>query len=105
VRQEGKRVRTASLDARVTASVHASTRVGIVVPKYGRTAVERNRVKRRLRELVRRSWLPTWQTAEPLDVLVRALPAAYTRDHAALALEMAQLGVRVERLRRPVDER
>ena len=28
-------------------------RVGIVVPKYGKTAVRRNRLKRQLRELVR----------------------------------------------------
>ncbi|MCU0646883.1 MAG: ribonuclease P protein component [Gemmatimonadaceae bacterium] len=99
VRREGKRVRTASIEARVTASLCASTRVGIVVPKYGRSSVERNRLKRRLRELVRRTWLPQWRASAPLDVLVRVLPVAYARAFDALGVELQQLGARVDRQR------
>jgi ribonuclease P protein component len=45
------------------------------VPKYSHSAVERNRVKRRLREIVRidvLAWLPN------VDIVVRALPSAYS---------------------------
>ncbi|MDQ6611396.1 MAG: ribonuclease P protein component, partial [Gemmatimonadota bacterium] len=58
VRKEGKRVRTASLDVRTIASLHALARVGVVVPRYGHSAVDRNRLKRRLRELIRVELLP-----------------------------------------------
>ncbi|MEO7360864.1 MAG: ribonuclease P protein component, partial [Gemmatimonadaceae bacterium] len=49
VRQEGKRVRTASMDVRAIASPGVCGRVGIIVPKYGHSSVDRNKVKRRLR--------------------------------------------------------
>ena len=47
----GRRVRTPHLDVRV-APGPAPSRVGIVVPKHKHGSVERNQVKRRLRELV-----------------------------------------------------
>ncbi|MCU0635569.1 MAG: ribonuclease P protein component [Gemmatimonadaceae bacterium] len=99
VRTKGKRVRTASIEARVSASLRALSRVGIVVPKYGHNSVERNRLKRRLRELVRREWLPRWREASALDVVVRVLPAGYAREFDALSEEMRRLAERVERLR------
>lgn len=52
------------------------TRVGFVVSKAVGNAVVRNRVRRRLRHLAR-EWVPL--TSLPLDVVVRALPAAATR--------------------------
>ncbi|MBL0892506.1 MAG: ribonuclease P protein component, partial [Gemmatimonadaceae bacterium] len=82
VRHEGKRVRTASLDVRALASLHAFPRVGFVVPRYRHSAVARNRVKRRLRELVRLDMLSVLEGLPPHDVVVRALPAAYQRDYA-----------------------
>lgn len=62
-----------------------SARAGIVVPRYGHTIVERNRLKRRLREIVRTGWLPavSGQTPAP-EILVRARPAAYASEAAAL---------------------
>lgn len=50
------------------------SRVGFVVSKAVGGAVERNRVKRRLRHLV----TPLLSDAEPVAVVVRALPAAHT---------------------------
>ena len=94
VRVKGKRVRTAVLDVRVIASLRASVRVGVVVPKYAHNAVARNRLKRRLREIVRLEWLPL---LPPMDLLLRALPRAYERDFDALRAEMRQT---VERLQR-----
>lgn len=49
-------------------------RVGFVVPKHGKSSVERNRLKRRLRELARTVLLP--QLA-PVDVVIHARPSAY----------------------------
>lgn len=75
VRREGKRVlRTSTVDVRALASLLGAARVGIVVPRYRHTAVARNRVKRRLRELVRRELLAA---LPPADLVIRALPPAY----------------------------
>jgi ribonuclease P protein component len=56
-------------------------RVGIVVPRYSHGAVERNRVKRRLREIVR---LDVLQVLRGVDLIVRALPSAYVATYADL---------------------
>lgn len=64
------------------------SRVGIIVPRYKHSAVDRNRLKRRLRELIRLEWLPV---LPPMDVVVRALPGAYGRDFDALRDEMGRL--------------
>jgi ribonuclease P protein component len=62
----------------------------LIVPKYGRTAVLRNRVKRRLREVVRLEVLPRLeQCGACTDVLVRARPAAYAASDAMLRQELA----------------
>ncbi len=55
--------------------------MGVVVPRYGHSIVERNRLQRRLRELLRIGWLPGQRVAEqPQDLLVRARPSAYDCD-------------------------
>jgi ribonuclease P protein component len=83
-------VRTASLDVRATASLHAFPRVGFVVPKYKHSGVARNLVKRRLREIVRQQTLALLQPHAPLDVVVRVFPSAYDRDYTALHDELGQ---------------
>lgn len=91
-------MRTSSLELRAAASLHALPRVGVVVPKYKHSAVDRNRLKRRLRELVRLHLLPALATcAVPLDVLVRASPSAYGRAVDGLHRE---LGAALRDLRR-----
>ena len=60
-------------------------RVGFVVPKFKQSAVDRNRLKRRLRELSRLRLLPT---ALPADVVVRVKPEAYGASFDALAAEV-----------------
>ena len=94
VHAEGKRVRTAHMDVRVLVSFRAYARVGVVVPRYGHSAVERNRVKRRLREAVR---LRLLKALPPFDLVVRALPAAYRATMAVLADEVATLPTRLPR--------
>lgn len=95
-------MRTAVIDARATASLLASgallgssdpaastrVRVGLVVPRYKHSAVDRNTLKRRLREIVRQEWLPV---LPPIDVVLRVTPPAYERDFEALQREMRQL--------------
>ena len=95
---QGKRVRTATMDVRAIASLRASARVGIVVPRYKHTAVARNRLKRRLRELVRVEWLPVLSV---MDVVIKAIPPAYERDFDALRVEMRQAVARLMRLTLP----
>lgn len=91
-------MRTSSLELRAAASLHALPRVGIVVPKYKHSAVERNRLKRRLRELARLELLPVLATLpQPLDVLIRAAPSAY---HRAVDGLQRELGAALRDLRR-----
>ena len=51
------------------------------MPKYSHNSVDRNRVKRRLREIVRLDVLPALPN---VDVVVRALPSAYDAGVAEL---------------------
>ena len=88
MRREGKRVRTAQLELRVAASPLSCARVGFIVPKHGRDIVDRNRLKRRLRELVRTTVLPP---LPPQDVVIRVLPGAYALTWDRLSAEVATL--------------
>ena len=78
--QEGKRIRTVNLDVRVLASPLSHSRVGIIVPRHRQTAVDRNRLKRRLRELVRIDLLPPLRSASSVDVAIRARREAYAAE-------------------------
>ncbi len=64
-------------------------RLGVVVPKHRHRVVERNRVKRRLREIGRTVVLPGLRHGgAPLDVLVRARPEAYDASWETLCQEL-----------------
>lgn len=75
----GDRRRRGALDVFTRPSTEArGPRVGVVVPRHGHSIVDRNRLQRRLRELLRTGWLPAQRVAErPQDLLVLARPAAY----------------------------
>jgi ribonuclease P protein component len=103
VRREGKRVRTALLEVRVLASLlrapsATAHRVGLVVPKHRQTAVARNRLKRRLRELTRAHWPQAFAGMPPRDVALYALPAAYAASFDALRGDVVRLGAKVAAL-------
>lgn len=85
---EGKRIRTRHLDVRGLASLRTYGRVGIVVPRFGHSAVDRNTVKRRLRELVRMDLLPGLSR---MDLVLKATPAAYRADFEALRFDVASV--------------
>ena len=61
-------------------------RMGLIVPKFQSTAVARNRLRRRLREIWRRDLQadqPAW------DVVIRARRDAYSASFADLRAELA----------------
>ncbi|HET7322265.1 MAG TPA: ribonuclease P protein component [Longimicrobiaceae bacterium] len=90
--RRGKRKRTRHLDAFVSPSPVARPRWGVVVPKHRHEIVERNRLKRRLREVGRTEVLPRLHAANaPLDVMVRARPEAYHASFADLREELQRL--------------
>jgi len=74
--------------------------VGVIVPRYGHSAVERNRLRRRVKEIARREWLSAAREREGeperhLDVLIRARREAYESSFDELR------GILLERLERP----
>ena len=90
--RRGKRKKTRHLDVFVSPSPVAHARLGIVVPKHKRDIVERNLVKRRLREAGRRFVLPAFADAGvALDVMLRARPEAYGATFQALREELDAL--------------
>jgi len=90
--REGRRVRTPHLDLAWHPNLTPRARAAIVVPRYQFTAVARNRLRRRLREIVRRSVIAT---LPPIDVVVRAKRAAYDAPFAVLRAELADAGSRL----------
>lgn len=76
--REGTRTRSGPLELFARPSPEGRSRVGIVVPLHGYSIAERNRLKRRLREIVRREWLPgALDGGRAVDVVIRARNAAY----------------------------
>lgn len=74
-----ERVSTTTLDLFFSSSTaNRNPRFAVVVPKHKHSIVQRNLLKRRLREILRTRWLPAEGSREhPRDLLVRAKPAAY----------------------------
>jgi len=97
VRRTGKRMQTERLEARAAASLLPHPRAGVVVPKHRHNIVERNLVKRRLRELVRIKLLPE---LERIDVLIRAKAEAYDSSFAQLASDVGAIGEWASRITR-----
>ena len=60
----------------------------MIVPRHGHTAVDRNKLKRRLREIVRLELLPHLPA---LDLVIRARPTAYRVPFASLATELVDV--------------
>ncbi len=87
--KRGRRKRTSNVDVFFGASPASRSRLGLIVPKHGRGIVERNRLKRRLREIGRRQVLPRLEgCGQEMDVLIRARGAAYLAGFESLAREV-----------------
>jgi len=74
VKKAGRRLRTEHLEVRAIDSLLSHARVAVVVGKFGHTIVERNKLRRRLRELARTRLIPL---TEATDIVVRSLPVGY----------------------------
>lgn len=81
-------MRAAHLELRVAASPLSCARVGFIVPKHGHDGVDRNRLKRRLRELVRTMVL---HELGNVDLVIRTLPVAYAQSWQSLGQDIASL--------------
>jgi ribonuclease P protein component len=87
--RRGKRSRTRHLDVLDSESPVSFGRIGVVVPRYGNTAVRRNRLKRQLREALRCEIVPRLDGAGVTrDVLVRARREAYDAAYPDLVVEL-----------------
>ena len=98
MRREGKRIRTEHLEVRALASLLLHPRVGFIVPKYKHGSVDRNRLKRRLREIARTGLLPA---LPPVDVVVRVLPHAYEADFGTLRDQLLRTVSRIAKVATP----
>jgi ribonuclease P protein component len=75
----------------VAGSPGGRSRLGLIVPKHGRRIVDRNLLKRRLREIGRRQLLPELDAAgKRADILIRARGRAYGADFDSLAREVRE---------------
>ena len=83
---EGKRRRTDHLDLFIRPSPLEHSRLAVIVARFGHTAPQRNQLRRRLREILRRSVLPS--LPEPAELAVRARPAAYGAGFDRLRAEL-----------------
>ncbi len=91
VLKRGTRERTSHLDVFHSASPVSRCRLGFIVPKHGRDIVDRNLLKRRLREIGRTEVLPRLREAEAeTDLLLRARPEAYEADFHELRTELIE---------------
>jgi ribonuclease P protein component len=90
--RRGSRKKTSHLDVFFLSSKEEHSRVGFIVPKHNRRAVDRNRVKRRLREIARREILPRFREAGVrLDLLVWARRDAYETSYRQLRIELLEV--------------
>jgi len=65
------------------------------VPRHQHNAVDRNRLKRRLRELVRLTLLPQLGTLTAVDVAIRARREAYLASMESLQSDVETIRERV----------
>jgi ribonuclease P protein component len=89
--KRGRRKGTSNIDVFFGPSPASHSRLGLIVPKHGRRIVDRNRLKRRLREIGRREVLPGLDAAGlARDVLIRAKRSAYSSEFEGLAREVRE---------------
>jgi len=86
---DGLRRRTDHLDLFTRPSEAGCSRLAVIVPRHHHTAVERNRLRRRLREIGRRRVLPVLPA--PTDIAVRARASAYAATFRALSSDFLVL--------------
>ena len=81
----GRRQRTRHLDLVWRHNVSGHARLGLIVPLHQSSAVARNRLRRRLREILRRDVL---RNLPAVDLVIRARRSAYTASFEVLRAEL-----------------
>ena len=81
----GRRAHSRYLDLAWRPNTAGRARLAIVVPRFQQTAVARNLVRRRLRDLVRRGPL---STLPAVDLVLRARRAAYAAPYEELRADL-----------------
>ena len=89
-------MQTPHLDVRMHGSGLPHPRIGLIVPRYRRNAADRNRLRRRLRELIRLELLPDLLKG---DTLIRAKPDAYGVSYSILRTEVGSVKTWISSLR------
>jgi len=85
VQKDGRRYHTEHFVVLFAPTILSTTRMGITVSSRVGNAVVRNRVKRMVREVLRRSWR---SLDPPGDVVVIAKPGAAHTGHAHVVAEL-----------------
>ena len=85
--ESGRRVRLRHLDIAWRPNTRGHTRIAIVVPRFDRTAVARNQLRRRVREILRRDLLSRLPS---VDLVIRAKRGAYTAPFSVLRAELSE---------------
>lgn len=91
----GRRERGPALELFHAPAAGPDSRASCITPKFGHNSVERNRLRRRLKELIREILL---DRGDGRDWLVRSRPTAYDRSYRELRDEILDL---VDRLDEP----
>lgn len=81
----GSRHRAANLDIAWLINDAGHPRLGLVIPRFQSSAVARNRLRRRLKEIFRRQGLPRMGA---VDIVVRARKEAYRATNPELTAEV-----------------
>ena len=90
--EQGRRLRTPHLDLAWRPSPLNHPRMAIVVPRFQFTAVARNRLRRRLKEILRRYPVASLPV---VDLVVRAKRTAYAAPFAQLRTELTASVTRI----------
>ena len=91
----GSRHRATNLDILWAVNDVGHPRLGLVVPRFQSSAVARNRLRRRLKEIVRRAGLPQ---LGPIDVVIRVRREAYAASVGTLrSVVLGWLGTKAPR--------
>ena len=88
MKRAGRRLRTEHLEVRTVASLLSHVRLAVIVGKHRHTIVERNRLRRRLRELARTKLIPFHSG---VDVVIRSMPTAYEASFSSLTEEIDEI--------------
>jgi len=93
----GRRLRSGPVDIFLSEPDSPISRAGIIVPRHGHTAVARNRLKRRLREIVRIKVMPLLaRDGMEADIVLRARPQAYEASFDELAGSVVRVIRRID---------